>query len=154
MSRSLRRPIAAGLTVLVALAVWWLQQHHGARGTASPPKQTVPAGEDHTEILRAWRDGRNGVWVTGRAKVWRLLADDLAPPRHQRLLFRAGPDLTVKLSHNIDLAPRLPLKVGDEFEYHGQYEMGEHGAFVHWTHHDPAGRHGGGWVRADETTWR
>ncbi|MGE0191472.1 MAG: DUF3465 domain-containing protein [Planctomycetota bacterium] len=164
-----QRPLATVIAVLaIAAWLWWEQRGRGSAPEA-PPK-TAPGGtreqrpprpggviapaDPNTELVAAWRAGADGTWVSGRARVMKLLADDLQTPRHQRLLFRVHPDLVVKLSHNIDLAPRLPLKVGDEFEYHGRYEMGEHGALVHWTHHDPGGSHSGGWVKVGGKTYR
>ncbi len=80
--------------------------------------------------------------------VEKLLPDDLAGSRHQRFILRLGPQQTILVSHNIDLAPRIdPLRVGDEVRFRGQYEWNQRGGLVHWTHHDPAGRRIGGWLR-------
>ena len=62
---------------------------------------------------------------------------------------------TVLISHNIDRAPRIDsLRVGDRVEFQGEYEWNPQGGVVHWTHHDPAGRHAGGWLKHEGKTYR
>ncbi len=58
------------------------------------------------------------------------------------------------MSHNIDLAPRVPIAVGDTVEFRGQYEWNERGGVIHWTHHDPDGRRPGGWLRHRSRVYR
>jgi hypothetical protein len=89
------------------------------------------------------------VLVEGTGKVARVLRDDLEGSRHQRFLLVLTDGTTVLIAHNIDLAPRLEgLRVGDTVRFRGEYEWNEKGGVVHWTHHDPAGRHPGGWLEA------
>lgn len=84
-------------------------------------------------------------WVEFDARVTRLLSDDLDGSRHQRFIVFVD-DLTVLIAHNIDLAPRVPVAVGDEVLIRGRYEWNERGGVVHWTHHDPQNRLPGGWI--------
>ena len=76
----------------------------------------------------------------------RLLADDNEGSRHQRFIIHVTSDLTVLIVHNIDLAPRVPLQVGDSVAVRGDYVWNEQGGLIHWTHHDPDGRHVPGWI--------
>lgn len=90
------------------------------------------------------------VWMTLEGEVVKVLADDLEGSRHQRFLFDVAPGIpTLKLSHNIDLAPRIPMSEGDTFVTRGRYEWNEFGGVIHWTHHDPDGDIEGGWVEFD-----
>ena len=53
---------------------------------------------------------------------------------------------TVLVSHNIDLAPRVPAEEGDVILVRGQYEWNDRGGVLHWTHHDPKDWREGGWI--------
>jgi hypothetical protein len=84
--------------------------------------------------------------VTTEGVVTRVLSDDTEGSRHQRFIVRLETDHTLLVSHNIDLAPRVPIQPGDALIIRGQYEWNAQGGLVHWTHHDPQGRHPGGWI--------
>jgi hypothetical protein len=86
------------------------------------------------------------VMLDATGTVQRTLADDNEGSRHQRFILALPSGHTVLVAHNIDLAPRVPLDSGDPVSVHGQYEWNERGGVLHWTHHDPAGRHEGGWI--------
>ena len=83
----------------------------------------------------------------------RTLADDRDGSRHQRFLLTTPGGTTVLVAHNVDLAPRLePLAVGDTVQFAGEYVWNEQGGVVHWTHHDPDGRHPAGHLTAHGRT--
>jgi hypothetical protein len=104
-----------------------------------------------SEIARLFRERQSGVVVEGAGTVEKLLPDDLVGSRHQRFILRIASQRTILVSHNIDLAPRLDsLRIGDEVHFRGQYEWNQRGGLVHWTHHDPAGRRIGGWLRHED----
>jgi len=119
---------------------------------SSPPVVTNARGDD---IRRAFDNQLSDVQVTGAGVVTRVLADDTDGSRHQRFILRLADGQTVLISHNIDLAPRIPdLRSGDRVEFSGKYEWNAKGGVIHWTHHDPAVRDRGGWLRRGGDTFR
>jgi len=75
-----------------------------------------------------------------------ILKDDEIGSRHQRIILKRQ-KLTLLLAHNIDLADRIPVEIGDKLTIYGQYEWNEKGGVVHWTHEDPAHQHPAGWIK-------
>ena len=62
---------------------------------------------------------------------------------------------TVLVVHNIDLAPRVDdLKIGDKILFSGEYQWNAQGGLIHWTHHDPRGRHTAGWIKHGGNTYQ
>ncbi|MEM6315852.1 MAG: DUF3465 domain-containing protein [Planctomycetota bacterium] len=100
--------------------------------------------DDPIPALFEARQSDTMVTVVGR--VVHLLADDNEGSRHQRWLMDTPGRITLKISHNIDLADRVPISEGDLVRVRGEYEWNEKGGVVHWTHHDPKGWHEDGWV--------
>jgi hypothetical protein len=127
------------LPVLVVLVL--------AAGTMWRTASSPPSTGDVDEAFAA---RTSGVQVDAAGRVQRVLADDREGSAHQRFIVELPSGLTVLVAHNIDLAPRVPeLDVGDDVVVHGQYEWNEKGGVIHWTHHDPQGRHAGGWIEHD-----
>jgi len=93
-------------------------------------------------IQKAFASKQNDVQVQGEGTVTRVLSDDLDGARHQRFILKLSSVQTLLVSHNIDLAARINhLRAGDTVEFFGEYEWNSKGGVVHWTHHDPGGRH-------------
>ena len=106
-------------------------------------------------IGRAFASGASDVQVEGEGTVVRVLPDDLNGSRHQRFIVQLASGQTLLVSHNIDLAPRIDaLKPGDSVRFNGEYEWNEKGGVIHWTHHDPQGRHVAGWVMHNGKTYK
>ncbi|MDA1193721.1 MAG: DUF3465 domain-containing protein [Planctomycetota bacterium] len=89
---------------------------------------------------------RSGVWVEGEGRIVHLLPEDRDPPRHQLCLVELAGGHTIKISHNVDLAPPVPWRKGDSLTFRGRFEWNAKGGVVHWTHRDPDGRQAGGWL--------
>lgn len=102
--------------------------------------------DDTARIQQLFRAMRSDVIVEAEGEIVHILPLDTNPPRHQLFLVELSNGVTVKVSHNIDLAPELPAAKGDTLRFHGEYEYNEKGGVVHWTHRDPANRHEHGWL--------
>jgi Protein of unknown function (DUF3465) len=110
---------------------------------------------DDGEIARAFNTRTSNVQVEGEGTVERILADDLDGGRHQRFIVRLASGQTVLISHNIDLAPRVEgLQEGERVSFYGEYIWNSQGGIVHWTHHDPQGRHVAGWLKHQGRTYQ
>ena len=97
----------------------------------------------------------SGRQFSGSGRVSRILSDDNHGSRHQRFILTLPSNQTILIAHNIDLAPRVPsLRVGDTVSFSGVYERNSKGGVVHWTHHDPNGRHESGWLKKNGRTYK
>lgn len=103
---------------------------------------------DNSKVHKAFVDRQSDIQVRGSGQVVRILSDDIQGSKHQRFILKLNSGVTVLVAHNIDLAPRINhLKTGSNVEFYGEYEWNKKGGVVHWTHHDPAGRHPDGWLK-------
>ncbi len=100
----------------------------------------------NSAIEQAFAAKRSDVQVSGKGTVTKLLADDNKGSRHQKFLVKINAQQTLLFAHNIDLAPRVPLQIGDEIRFNGEYVYNPKGGVMHWTHHAPQGDHEAGWV--------
>lgn len=126
----------------------------GRESTSSFPTVTL-VQPDQGEVARAFEQRASGVQVRGTGTVSKVLADDNQGSRHQRFILRMDSGQTLLIAHNIDVAGRVPgLEGGERVEFSGEYEWNEKGGLVHWTHHDPAGRHTAGWLKVAGAIYR
>jgi len=98
-------------------------------------------------VNRAYQKADTGSWIEVKGFVKKLLSDDNDGSRHQRFILNVGGRRTLLIAHNIDLAKRIPLGMGDRVQVRGMYEWNELGGLIHWTHHDPQEVEEGGYVR-------
>lgn len=111
------------------------------------PTQWNATTDSERAILTAFERQQSNVIVQCTASVVKNLPDDNQGSRHQKILLRLPTsNHTLLLAHNIDLAPRVPADEGDRVTFRGEYEYNDKGGVIHWTHHDPAGRHEPGWI--------
>lgn len=154
------------LVALVVAALVGLSQFDRPNdGTADSEQRNETRRQLPDEGPRQQRGGRRsddapagqqqeGQWQ-GSGVVTKVLRDDSDGSRHQRFILRLDSGQTVLVAHNIDVAPRISsLRQGDTVEFFGEFERNQKGGVVHWTHHDPAGRHEAGWLRHEGRTYQ
>ncbi len=127
-----------------------------AYGLLDVPLSELTGGSSGAQAVAALYETRtSGEMVEVEGTVEKRLSDDLKGSRHQRFILRLAPGMTVLVSHNIDLAPRIDaLRDGDRVFLRGQYEWNEKGGVIHWTHHDPDGRRTGGYIEHEGRAYR
>lgn len=104
--------------------------------------------DDQQKILQAYQQQSSNVQVQAQGVVKAILPDDNQGSRHQKMILKLENGLTILIAHNIDLAPRIDgLRKGDTVEFYGEYEYSQKGGVIHWTHHDPQGKHIDGWLK-------
>jgi hypothetical protein len=105
-------------------------------------------------IARAFANRVSDVQVEGEGTVVRVLPDDVDGGRHQRFILQLASGQTLLVAHNIDIAPPIErLEAGDSVSFNGEYVWNEKGGVIHWTHHDPQGRHVAGWLKHNGRTY-
>lgn len=159
-------PMSPTLRILLIVVIglgWVVNEYQSGSLTRPDSTTTQPATSvqssntaqsfntaDVSKIDQAFYNQKSDLIVTEEGRVVKVLSDDMQGSRHQRFLVKLDSGLTVLIAHNIDLAPRVSrLKSGDFIRFKGEYEWNEKGGVVHWTHHDPAKRHAGGWIELD-----
>ena len=102
----------------------------------------------------AYDNKTSGLQVEGSGEVTKLLADDTEGDKHQRFIVTLDSGQTLLIAHNIDIAPRIDvIATGNRIEFYGVYEWNDEGGVIHWTHHDPAGKHVDGWLKYKGETY-
>ena len=82
------------------------------------------------------------------------MRDDDDAERHQRFIIDIGDRQTLLVAHNLELAARVPVGLGERVVVRGLYEWNDLGGLVHWTHEDPLGIDEGGWIRYRRKTYQ
>jgi hypothetical protein len=138
---------ARAKAVLIETAVAVLAVIFISCANRDPATEHRAAPHDESPIGRAFASGTSDVQVEGEGTVIRVLPDDVDGSRHQRFIVQLASGQTLLITHNVDVAPRIAgLRVGDNVGFNGEYVWNEKGGIIHWTHHDPQGRHVTGWV--------
>ena len=98
-------------------------------------------------VQRKYGEDDSGARIAGYGIVRRLLSDDNEGSQHQRFVLDMRNGQTILMAHNIDLAKRVPVGIGDRIQFRGMYEWNDLGGLVHWTHLDPLEVEDGGYIK-------
>lgn len=122
---------------------------------AHPSAPFVARDSGDATLEHAIANRISNLQVSGQGTVVKTLSDDTDGSRHQRFIIRLSSGRTLLIAHNIDLAKRIDsLQTGDAVAFYGEYEWNPKGGVIHWTHHDPQGRHAAGWIKHDGQTYQ
>ena len=141
------------LIVLIGLGVYgYLEQPN----QVSPVVKSTFSTEGSDKSLQvAYDNKQSDLQLRGTGKVIKILPDDLKGSRHQKFILKLASGQTLLVAHNIDLAAKISgLRVSDQVEFYGEYEWDAKGGVIHWTHHDPNGRHEDGWLLHQGRTYQ
>lgn len=147
----------AGVIILLIAAYFGLDLS-GHKQNQSPSSTILSAQRNETTLSNngvdtvkaAYEQRQSNVQVQGSGRVKAILRDDNDGSRHQKFILVLKNGLSILVAHNIDLAPKISnLNKGDIVEFYGEYEYNPKGGVLHWTHHDPQGRHESGWLKHD-----
>jgi hypothetical protein len=142
------------IILLLAAAIFYGLEFIQNQGPALPTPSSQ-SQYSNNDISSAYENRQSDVQVMGQGTVSRILPDDNDGSRHQRIILELESGQSLLIAHNIDLAPRINgLNRGDMIEFYGEYEWNSKGGVVHWTHHDPNGRHVDGWLKHRGRTYQ
>jgi hypothetical protein len=114
----------------------------GSSSTKTPTEFTS------LETISQWqKDHSSNKQIYQEGKIIKLLQDENEGSKHQKFIIKLKNDITLLVSHNIDIATRIPdLEQGETIVFYGEYEWNKKGGVVHWTHKDPRGNHADGYL--------
>lgn len=119
------------------------------------PSQTVDSSAvnesaSDSDIIRAVNDQRRVDFVEGGSMVvTKILPDDNSGLKHQKWVVRLSNGKQMQAVYNLDMCPRVQIKVGDKIAMGGQFIWTGGGGLLHWLHHDPRGNRPDGYVYAN-----
>ena len=134
------------LLIVIGIAIYGLSKEAPKYFSAKPLISSDISTSD-ISLKNAFENNQSDIQVGGSGTVIKILPDDTQGSRHQKFIIKLKSGQTLLIAHNIDIAQRINnLNIGDHINFYGEYEWNSKGGIVHWTHHDPSGRHEGGWL--------
>lgn len=113
-----------------------------------PAAEAAEKRDDTALIKKLFQTKQSDTQVEAEGEIVFIFPEDRGERKHQQFLVELSNDITLKIAHNIDLAPEAPIRKGDTIRFYGEYEWNEKGGVVHWTHRTQGTRnpHPHGWL--------
>ena len=105
-----------------------------------------PVTNDQQVVKAVQRKGRVHYIQGVDMEVVQLLPDDLNGSQHQKFVVRLSSGDKVMIVYNLDLCPKVPLRVGDRVAAGGEFIWTKGGGLLHWVHYDPKANRPHGYV--------
>lgn len=96
--------------------------------------------------------GASAVEVVASGKVAQLLGTFSSPTGQHEGFTIHSKSMTIRIEDNVSITGPIPLTKGEPVTLQGVYECND--GVIHWTHHDPRGRHMGGYIQAGGKIYR
>ncbi len=152
-----KKNLSIGGVIILLIAGYYgldLSEYKQSQSSSTIPvaqrNETALSNNGVDTVKAAYEQRQSNVQVQGSGRVKAILRDDNDGARHQKFILVLKDGVSILVAHNIDLAPKISnLNKGDIVEFYGEYEYNPKGGVLHWTHHDPQGRHEAGWLKHD-----
>lgn len=117
---------------------------------------------DVDQVVRACNGGAQHAELTVTGSVERLLGERRSQSgEHEGFVLSTGgcnaarrpcPAAHLRVEVNTSITGEVPLTAGQIVTVRGQYECND--GVIHWTHHDPSGRHMAGFIDVNGTRYQ
>ena len=102
---------------------------------------------DDSQLVSAIQNRRSLSFLqAAQLTVTQVLPDDNVGLKHQKFVVQTSRAQSVMIVYNLDLCPRVPVRVGDRVAVGGEFIWSGRSALVHWTHYDPQSRRPSGYI--------
>jgi RecG-like helicase len=135
-------PARIGLSVAIAAAAFALAACSSSQSS----------GPDNLAAIQDIQSHRSGQEVTIEGTVAQSPQIVRGPSgRHQDFMVEVssgtGEQQLILVAHNVDISTEAPLQEGDDVIVRGELDLDSSGPVIHFTHHDPRGRHVPGFIQ-------
>jgi len=107
--------------------------------------------EASSAAKEAYLNQYSDLFLMVEGEVAKILSDDTEGIPHQRFIIITSEGQTLLISHNLNLARRVPLHSGLKLRIYGEYRWNPKGGLIHKTHGSQKKGDPHGWVEVIRT---